>query len=274
MSSGDKSPSQPVRALKNERRSIWKGWPDSSFLGPGSGSAWKEIEFVDEEEHDHTIPSRINLVDLAGSERCSKHRPAETGSSVSIKKFLLTLGKVISALSEHTSQNKVVFIPYRESVLTWLLKESLGGSSKTAMIATISPAASYMEESLSTLRFAKQACVTINIEDTNTKLIRGLINNTHSAHSSVSESTLPLICKELTGSAVEKLRTCGGNEESLPERLISDIPTIHTGVTAISDFYKHLDDENQENFFACNGETQSQLIMVTSAIERVAFFTM
>ncbi len=42
MSSGDKSSSRPVRALKNGRRSIWKGWPDSSFPGPGSGSAWKE----------------------------------------------------------------------------------------------------------------------------------------------------------------------------------------------------------------------------------------
>ncbi|MGH0139527.1 UNVERIFIED_CONTAM: hypothetical protein FKN15_022116 [Acipenser sinensis] len=140
-----------------------------------------KTEFVDEEEHDHTITSRINLVDLAGSERCSTAQTSgdRLKEGVSINKSLLTLGKVISALSEHTSQNKkVVFIPYRESVLTWLLKESLGGNSKTAMIATISPAASYVEESLSTLRYAKQACMIINIakvnEDTNAKLIREL----------------------------------------------------------------------------------------------------
>ncbi|RXM28338.1 Kinesin-like protein KIF14 [Acipenser ruthenus] len=140
-----------------------------------------KTEFVDEEEHDHTITSRINLVDLAGSERCSTAQTSgdRLKEGVSINKSLLTLGKVISALSEHTSQNKKkVFIPYRESVLTWLLKESLGGNSKTAMIATISPAASYVEESLSTLRYAKQARMIINIakvnEDTNAKLIREL----------------------------------------------------------------------------------------------------
>ncbi|XP_041133033.1 kinesin-like protein KIF14 [Polyodon spathula] len=140
-----------------------------------------KTEFVDEEEHDHTITSRINLVDLAGSERCSTAQTSgdRLKEGVSINKSLLTLGKVISALSEHTSQNKKkIFIPYRESVLTWLLKESLGGNSKTAMIATISPAASYVEESLSTLRYAKQARMIINIakvnEDTNAKLIREL----------------------------------------------------------------------------------------------------
>ncbi|XP_030062916.1 kinesin-like protein KIF14 isoform X3 [Microcaecilia unicolor] len=139
-----------------------------------------KTEFVEEEEHDHRITSRINLVDLAGSERCavSQARGQQLKEGVSINKSLLTLGKVISALSENSQTRRKTFVPYRESVLTWLLKESLGGNSKTAMIATVSPADSSVEESLSTLRYAKQARLIINIakinEDMNAKLIREL----------------------------------------------------------------------------------------------------
>ncbi|XP_004756296.1 kinesin-like protein KIF14 [Mustela putorius furo] len=138
-----------------------------------------KTESVEGEEHDHRIMSRINLIDLAGSERCSTaqtsgDRLKEGGS---INKSLLVLGKVISALSEQANRKRV-FIPYRESVLTWLLKESLGGNSKTAMIATVSPAANNIEETLSTLRYASQARMIVNIakvnEDMNAKLIREL----------------------------------------------------------------------------------------------------
>ncbi|XP_034386858.1 kinesin-like protein KIF14 isoform X2 [Cyclopterus lumpus] len=139
-----------------------------------------QTEFVEGEEHEHSITSRINLVDLAGSERCNSAQTSgdRLREGASINKSLLTLGKVISALSEQALTRKKVFTPYRESVLTWLLKESLGGNSKTAMIATLSPAGSNVEESLSTLRYAKQARTIINVakvnEDTSAKLIREL----------------------------------------------------------------------------------------------------
>ncbi|XP_058495067.1 kinesin-like protein KIF14 [Solea solea] len=139
-----------------------------------------KTEFVEGEEHDHSITSRINLVDLAGSERCNSAQTSgdRLREGASINKSLLTLGKVISALSEQALTRKKVFIPYRESVLTWLLKESLGGNSKTTMIATLSPAGSNVEESLSTLRYAQQARTIINVakvnEDTSAKLIRDL----------------------------------------------------------------------------------------------------
>uniref|UniRef100_A0A665X0C8 Kinesin-like protein KIF14 n=1 Tax=Echeneis naucrates TaxID=173247 RepID=A0A665X0C8_ECHNA len=139
-----------------------------------------KTELVEGEEHDHSITSRINLVDLAGSERCNSAQTSgdRLREGASINKSLLTLGKVISALSEQALSRKKVFIPYRESVLTWLLKESLGGNSKTAMIATLSPAGSNVEESLSTLRYAQQARTIINVakvnEDTSAKLIREL----------------------------------------------------------------------------------------------------
>lgn len=101
-----------------------------------------------------------------------------------INKSLVTLGSVISALSELSSagdtsaSKRNVFIPYRDSVLTWLLKDSLGGNSKTIMIAAISPADCNYGETLSTLRYANRAKNIINKptinEDPNVKLIREL----------------------------------------------------------------------------------------------------
>ncbi|KAF9268391.1 kinesin-domain-containing protein [Marasmius fiardii PR-910] len=130
--------------------------------------------------------SRINLVDLAGSERANS--TGATGQRLkegaNINKSLTTLGKVISALALASAADgkkgkkgkAEEFIPYRDSVLTWLLKDSLGGNSKTAMIAAISPAD--YEETLSTLRYADQAKKIKNKavvnEDPNAKLVREL----------------------------------------------------------------------------------------------------
>ena len=72
---------------------------------------------------------------------------------------LLTLGKVISVLAEkssHIKKQRKLFVPYRDSVLTWLLRESLGGNARTAMIATISPSSLNIEETLSTLRYVAE----------------------------------------------------------------------------------------------------------------------
>ncbi|XP_062974518.1 stAR-related lipid transfer protein 9 [Elgaria multicarinata webbii] len=155
------------------------------------------------------IASKINLVDLAGSERADpsycKDRITE---GANINKSLVTLGIVISTLaqnsqmfsscqsinsiasevdSSHTdshcgasisSHKRQAYIPYRDSILTWLLKDSLGGNSKTIMIATISPASSCYNETMSTLRYASNAKNIINKprvnEDANVKLIREL----------------------------------------------------------------------------------------------------
>eukprot|EP01132_Coremiostelium_polycephalum_P009912 gene9912-12155_t len=125
--------------------------------------------------------SKISLVDLAGSERANS--TGATGvrlkEGANINKSLSTLGKVISALAENsTNPKKAVFVPYRDSVLTYLLKESLGGNSKTIMIAAISPADINYEETLSTLRYADSAkkikTVAVVNEDAQSKLIREL----------------------------------------------------------------------------------------------------
>ncbi|XP_023809427.1 kinesin-like protein KIF13B isoform X1 [Oryzias latipes] len=125
--------------------------------------------------------SRLSLVDLAGSERAAKTGAAgerlKEGSN--INKSLTTLGLVISALAEQgTTKNKTKFVPYRDSVLTWLLKDCLGGNSRTAMVATVSPAADNYDETLSTLRYADRAKNIVNHavvnEDPNARIIREL----------------------------------------------------------------------------------------------------
>lgn len=93
-------------------------------------------------------------MDLAGSERAGTS--ASLTETSAINKSLSTLSKVIDELSKRDRQGKS-HISYRDSVLTWLLKESLGGNSRTAMLATISPAVEHMSETLSTLRYASQA---------------------------------------------------------------------------------------------------------------------
>uniref|UniRef100_K7E4J1 StAR-related lipid transfer protein 9 n=1 Tax=Monodelphis domestica TaxID=13616 RepID=K7E4J1_MONDO len=157
------------------------------------------------------IASKINLVDLAGSERADpsycKDRITE---GASINKSLVTLGIVISTLAQNSqifigyqspnstssegssgglscssvagsiggAPRKQLYIPYRDSVLTWLLKDSLGGNSKTIMVATVSPANSSYSETMSTLRYASNAKNIINKprvnEDANVRLIREL----------------------------------------------------------------------------------------------------
>ncbi len=176
-------------------------------------------QLIDEPDLGKTreVVSRINLVDLAGSERVELS--GVTGinfkEAININKSLSSLGLVISKLATQTQElikpklkkpkatastkpsrittgktlkttkiPKAVsiadHIPYRDSVLTWILKESLGGNSKTFMIATVSPSELNYSESLSTLRYASNAKQIVNTvkvnEDPNDKLIRILKN--------------------------------------------------------------------------------------------------
>ncbi|XP_022597272.1 kinesin-like protein KIF1B isoform X9 [Seriola dumerili] len=125
--------------------------------------------------------SKISLVDLAGSERADSTGAKGTRlkEGANINKSLTTLGKVISALAEVSKKKKKTdFIPYRDSVLTWLLRENLGGNSRTAMVAALSPADINYDETLSTLRYADRAknikCNAVINEDPNNKLVRDL----------------------------------------------------------------------------------------------------
>jgi kinesin family member 1 len=125
--------------------------------------------------------AKISLVDLAGSERATSTGAtgARLKEGAEINRSLSTLGRVIAALADISSgKGKNTKVPYRDSVLTWLLKDSLGGNSMTAMIAAISPADINFEETLSTLRYADSAKriknhAVVN-EDPNARMIREL----------------------------------------------------------------------------------------------------
>lgn len=124
--------------------------------------------------------AKISLVDLAGSERATSTGAtgARLKEGAEINRSLSTLGRVIAALADLSSGKKKVQVPYRDSILTWLLKDSLGGNSMTAMIAAISPADINFEETLSTLRYADSAKriknhAVVN-EDPNARMIREL----------------------------------------------------------------------------------------------------
>ncbi|RLN52494.1 hypothetical protein BBJ29_001108 [Phytophthora kernoviae] len=118
-----------------------------------------KIHQKDAEDETKSVFAKINLVDLAGSERA-----ASTGAQgdrlregANINKSLSALGNVINALVEASRASKKVFIPYRNSKLTRVLQESLGGNSLCSMLATLSPASINFPETLSTLKYASRA---------------------------------------------------------------------------------------------------------------------
>ncbi|KAH9515666.1 Kinesin-like protein kif28p [Bulinus truncatus] len=114
--------------------------------------------FINENGEETKKSSTMNLVDLAGSERADS--TGATGDRLkegaNINRSLSALGNVISALADASEKKKVV-VPYRESILTKLLQNALGGNSKTVMIAALSPADINYDETLSTLRYADRA---------------------------------------------------------------------------------------------------------------------
>ncbi|KAL8089767.1 hypothetical protein AgCh_039305 [Apium graveolens] len=112
---------------------------------------------------------KLNLVDLAGSENISRSgaREGRAREAGEINKSLLTLGRVINALVEHSGH-----VPYRDSKLTRLLRDSLGGKTKTCIIATISPSVYSLEETLSTLDYAHRAKNIKNKPEINQKMMK------------------------------------------------------------------------------------------------------
>lgn len=124
------------------------------------------VEMVVQGRH-HKV--KINLCDLAGNEKFrnienfSKQRFAEMKS---INQSLTTLGKVTKILSQPSASKRGVHVPYRESKLTRVLQDSLGGSSRTFLLATLSPLPKYIEETFNTLKFAQRTSrVQVSVKD-------------------------------------------------------------------------------------------------------------
>jgi len=149
-------------------------------------------------EKETVLRAKLNLVDLAGSER-----PDKSGADgqllkegAAINKSLSALGNVIHALSKSPSGH----VPYRNSKLTRLLQESLGGNSLTVMIATVAPTAGNFSESVSTLQFADRAKDVTNVarrnEDVTESIIRQLRGEIHRLRSQLQSATAAAEGKE------------------------------------------------------------------------------
>ncbi|KAJ2783045.1 hypothetical protein GGI15_002730, partial [Coemansia interrupta] len=163
-------------------------------------------------QHSSGRLSRIRLVDLAGSERASATAAAagvRRREGAQINRSLAALGKVIAALSEESQA--AMHVPYRDSVLTWLLRDSLGGNSRTFMVANVAPAAA--RESLSTLRYAHRAKrivnrAMVNEQATPAQVIRSL-------QAEVQQLRRMLAAQQAGADAAEQLRA----REKLVEEL-------------------------------------------------------
>ncbi|XP_048109364.1 kinesin-like protein KIF1A isoform X18 [Alosa alosa] len=194
-----------------------------------------------ESENTSEKVSKISLVDLAGSERADSTGAKGTRlkEGANINKSLTTLGKVISALAEvdsGTNKNKKKkkvesHIPYRDSVLTWLLRENLGGNSRTAMVAALSPADINYDETLSTLRYADRAkqirCNAVINEDPNNRLVRELKEEVARLRD--------LLCSQGLGDIIENLSDYKNNNNSgkaVNQR--GDLSTVTNAMTGMS----------------------------------------
>eukprot|EP00002_Diphylleia_rotans_P040887 TRINITY_DN981_c0_g2_i7.p1 TRINITY_DN981_c0_g2~~TRINITY_DN981_c0_g2_i7.p1 ORF type:complete len:709 (-),score=147.59 TRINITY_DN981_c0_g2_i7:1785-3911(-) len=165
---------------------------------------------------DREITSKINLVDLAGSERADSTGATgdrlKEGSMINLS--LTMLGNVITALAEKSSNpNKKILVPYRDSKLTQILQDALGGNSKTIMIAALSPANINYEETLSTLRYADRAkkiknkavvnvdpkdLLILNLQEDNKRLLEQLEQLRLMIGGGVSSNPVPMSDEEKT----------------------------------------------------------------------------
>ena len=113
------------------------------------------VEQVEVSNLDNVVVSKLQLVDLAGSERQSQTGNIANKESIDINKSLFTLRQVITALTERNKGGSHgSYIPYRDSKLTCLLRQSLGGNSYCLMIACLNPCDAQIEENISTMQYA------------------------------------------------------------------------------------------------------------------------
>ena len=183
---------------------------------------------------------KLNLVDLAGSENIQRSgaenkRAAEAGL---INKSLLTLGRVINALVERSSH-----IPYRESKLTRLLQDSLGGRTKTCIIATLSPAKSNLEETISTLDYAFRAKNIRNKPQVNQPINKKTLLKEYTAEIEKLKGELIATRQRngiyLTQENYEEITTISESRRILSEEQRDRLDTMEAGLrTKLEEIYK------------------------------------
>ena len=193
------------------------------------GIAFTCITAVDGAESE--VTSNMNLVDLAGSERADS--TGATGDRLkegcAINASLSALGNVISALADIAGGKKKVFVPYRNSALTRLLQDALGGNSRTIMIAALSPADVNYDETLGTLRYADRAKKiknnVVKMENPTDRMIRMLKEENAKLMAMLSGKPMPVSTDTSLASPrralteAEKAKLVAENEAKLAEAM-------------------------------------------------------
>lgn len=212
-----------------------------------------------------TRTCKVNMVDLAGSERVSQSGVSgdrfEEAKNINLS--LSTLGRVIQQLSEK-QLGKNVIPAYRESILTWLLADSLGGNSKTIMLATVSPSAYCYQQSLNTLRFAGVAKRVVNVATVNEdRRFEQLIAE---LRQQIVRLTLQLESGKAAEVHVEKINTLRREKEALQE----ENDKLHAKALATADvsvvqaLRKRVGELETENKQLCHDNTQLQQRLLTN----------
>ena len=181
--------------------------------------------------------SKINIVDLAGSEKISLSgvKGVNLKEAININASLSALGLVISRLAENSNKGNLTdrqnkksdsHIPFRDSILTWILKESLGGNSKTYMIANVSPASIHYNENLNTLRYARNAKKIINSvhinQDTSERIINMLKEEIKTLKSKIGNTSDFDEIKKLQNILKEREELMKEKEKTWEERIIEN----------------------------------------------------
>lgn len=200
------------------------------------------VEMKKKDDDNDTCSSKFHLVDLAGSERV-KRTQAEGErfkEGVNINRGLLCLGNVISALGD--DKEKRSHVPYRDSKLTRLLQDSLGGNSYTLMIACVSPADTNMEETLNTLRYADRARKIknkpiVNRDPQTAEIIR-LRKLVIDLESKLQSGGITVQCTASTFSSVTSISTCTSTS-------YIDQDSVMDSVKELTEKNKMLEEENE-----------------------------
>ncbi|XP_073526208.1 uncharacterized protein [Phyllobates terribilis] len=195
---------------------------------------------------------KLNLVDLAGSENISRSgaREGRAREAGEINKSLLTLGRVINALVEHLGH-----VPYIDSKLTRLLRDSLGGRTKTCIIATVSPAVHCIEKTLSTLDYAHRAKHIKNKPEVNQKMMKTtLIKDLYSEIERLKSEVYA--AREKNGVYIPKERYIleENKKNAMSDRAEQMGVTVETLQKQVEELQSKLEDEEQDCF-----ELQSKL---------------
>ncbi|TIA85651.1 hypothetical protein E3P99_03929 [Wallemia hederae] len=182
--------------------------PSSMSNRSPSPSFGKRMDDDDDDGNYVTITSKFHFVDLAGSERLKRTaaQGARASEAISINSGLLALGNVISALGDPSKARAKTYIPYRDSKLTRLLQDSLGGNAQTAMIACVSPAEYNTNETINTLKYANRAR---NIKN------KAEVNQVDAGWEDIEwlQGTVTKLRKELAGLKAGKLPESSSREE-------------------------------------------------------------